>query len=232
MNKLERLSKRKHIEANDKKLIALQRRMWKLYEQQRELPLIELEKPIQRGFKKFFVLRDDIARRRDAKDFERILSVINRTIYSRKEDFKVKKYHNNQTEDIPHVIGHVPEYKWDDLGWPEHFKKWFSLTTRHHNGKYGSMYSIKAYYFTHDYMFVTKTAPYFITHVRQVDSNLERELKEIKQYFKKTNGWSRLQHLHGTSEPKDKYTISDTIGEQLLREQMQEFEENYLDCPT
>lgn len=228
-----RLEKRKLIESNDKKLIRLRKRMNELWKIKHGLPLVQLEKPIRRGFKKTFKLREDIARRKDAKDFQRILGVINQTIYCKTDDFKIKKWHNNQMEDIPHVLKHIPENQWDKLDWPEHFKKWFVFQERHHTTKYGGNYVIKGYWFKYDYMFDAVVLPNFVTHRKPVEPHIERELKEIDQYFEAHDGWHRLQHLHGRRDSwRDRHTYNDTIGEEFLRDQMKEFEENYLDSPN
>ena len=46
----------------DKRLIRLSKTREELQEQKRNLPIVPLEHPCQRGWKRFFVLRDDMKR--------------------------------------------------------------------------------------------------------------------------------------------------------------------------
>jgi hypothetical protein len=223
--------RKQNVESRDKKLIRLRKRLHELWAMERALPLIELDEPIQRGFQRSYTLRDDIARRRDANDFKRILAVINTTVYCDKIDFKVKKYYNKQTTDIPQGLKYIPELKIDDYGWPAHFKtKWFTYQVRTHVTKYGS-YQVKGYWFNYDYFFVHKIEPYFVTHRRDVDPNIAKELTEIKQYMQQNNGWERLNHLQGSSNSYRDYDLQEMLGDLLQREEMAEYDTNYLDSP-
>ncbi len=231
-SKLRHRAKRDYIESRDKKLFRLRKRMNEIYQLERGKPLIQLEKPIQKGFKKDFILRDDVARRRDSNDLQRILGAINHVVYCKNQDFKVKKWHSNQMEDIPHNLKHIPANQWDKLGWPEHFKKWFVYEERPHVGKY-STFIVKGYWFKYPYMFTTRILPNFITHIKQIDTNLEKEKAEIDQYFTQNNGWQRLQHLQGRSDPwrSSAATKLDIQMEEILRTEMEDYEDNYLDAP-
>lgn len=52
---------------------------------------VPLEPPVMIGYKRFFVLRDDVARSRHADFYEGLLTKINTCDYSHRKDFKVKK---------------------------------------------------------------------------------------------------------------------------------------------
>lgn len=233
MKTSDRQQKRKSYEEFDKKLIRMQKRSNELYKQKRELPLIRLEKPVQKGWRKGFVLREDVARRRDAKDLERILSRINCFVYCDDIDFKSKKFHNKQKEDIPHVLQHIPLNSWDKLQWPEHFKKWFSLETRTHFTRYGGAYETRGYYFKLPWMFVPKVEPHFATHRREVNPFIERELAEIDAFFQHNNGWQRLAKIrHGYNyrdwnDNRKCILIEDIV----IKETAREYEINYLEKP-
>ncbi len=225
----DRTSKRKTIESTDKKLIRLRKRMNELYKAERALPYIKLDKPIQRGFKKSFVMRDDITRRKDARDLSRILGIVNETVYCKNPEFKSKKYHNNQMEDIPHAIRHIPANKWDTLELPDHFKKWFTYESRIKYGAYGTSYEIKGYFFKFPWMFEPKVSPNFITHIQEIDPNIKSELSEINRFFDNHNGWPRLGKLQGGNFKWIEVTKEERLDDILKREEMQEFEDNYLD---
>jgi hypothetical protein len=75
----------------DKQLIKLYKRRKELLEQRALLPMVSLEHPYQRGWKRFFVLRDDV-KHSPRKDFyEALLPKINTVEYHRDRSFKRKK---------------------------------------------------------------------------------------------------------------------------------------------
>src|SRR5215213_11908918 len=88
-------SRRQKIRAQhedlEKKLIALHKERRQLYQQQRSLGWVELHPPVMRGWKRYFVLREDVQRSKSAAFFTSILNRINTVQYSSLKDFKVKK---------------------------------------------------------------------------------------------------------------------------------------------
>ena len=75
----------------EKRIIAFDRRRRELHNEIRNLPLIKLEEPHQRGYKRFFVLRLDIAQGVSAPMFEKILAIINTTQYHYDDKFQTKR---------------------------------------------------------------------------------------------------------------------------------------------
>lgn len=232
MNTIERRAKRKTKENSDKLLLQKSRRLNELWAMEREIPLEPLPTPIQRGWKKGFKLRDDIARRRDANDLKRMLGFMNNFIYAKDQSFKAKKWHSKQMEDIPHGLRYVPELTWDKLGWPEHFKKWFVFEQRIHKSKYGASYNIKGYWFKYPWMFDTEVTPHMLTHYRPAVPNIAKEKAEIYEFMEQHNGWQRISHLKGYKskwdhDPNKQELLTDIV----IRETSKEFETDYLTKP-
>lgn len=75
----------------DKQLIRLSKRRSELWIQRRELPMVPLEKPYQRGWKRYFVLRADIAFSVRAEFYTTLLAKINTVEYHHDKTFKRKK---------------------------------------------------------------------------------------------------------------------------------------------
>lgn len=224
----DRRTKRTSYEDFDKLLIQKQRRLNEIHKAERELPLVPLPVPIQRGWRKGFVIRDDVLRRSDAHELRRILPQVQCFIYSNRADFKAKKYHSKQEENIPHEIAMVPEKSWDKLQWPEYFKtKWFSFRTVIKAGAFGTTYLVKGWHFRYPWMFVPEVQAHYATHSKNVDPNLAREKAEIYNFFEKHNGWCRLdkirygRHRSNYGDP----TKQDFIENIVLRETQKEFED-------
>lgn len=226
-------SKSQRYEELDKQLIKFSKRLNAIYKEKREMPLIPLKPPIQKGWAKHFKMRDDISRRADAKDLARILKAIDLYIYSSKPDFKAKKFTTKQREDMPHDLKHIPEKSWAKLQWPEHFKKWFDLKTKIKHGVSGTTYEVKGYFFKFPYMFESEVIPHMATHRREANANLDREEKEIEQFFTLHQGWTRLAKLgSGYRRRWDGDKTKTMILEDIIAvESVKEFETNYLQPP-
>ncbi|HVV04083.1 MAG TPA: hypothetical protein VHC96_07645 [Puia sp.] len=72
-----RHKKRMQYEDLDKRLIALDKEQWALRKQQWNLGWEPLIPPVQKGWKRCFVLQGDVARGKHAEFFEGILKKIN-----------------------------------------------------------------------------------------------------------------------------------------------------------
>src|ERR1043165_6753919 len=86
-----RHKKRAQHEDFEKKLIALGKERSQLYRHQRTLGWVELHPPVMRGWKRYFVLREDVQRSKGGTFFSNMLNKINTVQYSSRKDFKVKK---------------------------------------------------------------------------------------------------------------------------------------------
>ncbi|MEC5147460.1 Transposase [Chitinophaga sp. 180180018-2] len=75
----------------EKQLLALDRKETALSTAWRQRGYIPLTPPVMKGYKRYFVLRDDVARSKQATFYQRLLDKINTVDYSPRKDFKVKK---------------------------------------------------------------------------------------------------------------------------------------------
>lgn len=75
----------------DKQLLAIHREERALYKQIWNLGWTELKPPVQQGYERFFVLRGDVHRTKEAKFFDGILQKINTRHWSPRKDFKKKQ---------------------------------------------------------------------------------------------------------------------------------------------
>lgn len=74
--------------ASDKQIISLYLELNQIRKIISEMEYEELEKPIQKGYKRQFELKEDVRRGKDADFFQRILNKINTIQYSRDKQFK------------------------------------------------------------------------------------------------------------------------------------------------
>ncbi|RFS23959.1 hypothetical protein DVR12_08735 [Chitinophaga silvatica] len=90
-DKTPRRRRRMICEQKEKTALRLNRLRKSLYTQYAARPTIPLRPPVQKGYKRFFVLKDEIASGRKVEFFTALLAKINTCQYSDRRDFKVKR---------------------------------------------------------------------------------------------------------------------------------------------
>jgi hypothetical protein len=185
------------VEDFDKTLIHLYKELQAIRKLDRELGYEELNPPVQRGWKRIFVLRDELARSKDARFYQGILDKINTTKYSWRKDFKKKKRHRGRK--IYVVRGQELQtleiYWFEKKKFTEKEKAYFELLTVTIPNSNKIEY---IYRFTAPGMFTLRVFHNMITKTKIRDFNLERRSDEIRLFLERNNFWPRLQKLiHG-----------------------------------
>jgi hypothetical protein len=192
-----RQKKRAVKEAEENKLLSLRREERKIWQQQRNMGMIELDPPIVRGWKRFFVLREDVARCNDAAFYQNILDKINHVEICKRKDFKTKKKYLRKKGNWELIEQKVKQHE------PREFSKCnFSdkekalFDEKYVKARWGKGL-IKVFVFKEQWRFVFKIKPNIITHVQAVDEELENRSNEISNYFDRTNKRNTLNRLLG-----------------------------------
>lgn len=168
----------------DKQLIRLDKRRDELWKQRQDLPLVPLEHPYQRGWKRFFVLRDDIKRGPKAEFYQTLLKKVNTVEYHHDKTFKRKKRRKRRYgyEVKQQLLREFYPYSWDNnrLDFTDEEKACFTrvdtfdIKTRRAEVKY---------VITEPWRYVLKVAPHMVTHTKLLDVDIERELSYINDYI-------------------------------------------------
>ncbi|RYD53328.1 MAG: hypothetical protein EOP52_04095 [Sphingobacteriales bacterium] len=188
-----RQRRRARLKDRDRQLLALDKRRETLWQLQRERLWILIDPPIVRGWKRSFILRDDVARHQDAPLYERILERINETQYSYRRDFKQKT--RRQGRKI-HVVREQHLKRLDSWEWsrcaftPEEAAQfdWVGEPSTHGAVTWRAV-------FREPWRFVLRIQPNIITKTRQHDEGLEAELKAIANYLDRNQLHGRLNTL-------------------------------------
>jgi hypothetical protein len=198
-----RHKKRMQYEDFEKKLIGLYKEERALYKQIRELGWEPLIPPVQKGWKRFFVLRDDVARSRHAAFFQNILKKINTYDWSYRKDFMIRKRKFGRKK---YVVKEQRLLK----PWECHFKKLdfneYERQMFHEEYHYRqwSKGPIKRYVFNEPWRFVLKVRTNMITKTRVTDAILESRLEWINNYMERNDLRKKQAKLmHGNYEWKD-----------------------------
>ncbi|WP_343687493.1 hypothetical protein [Chryseobacterium gleum] len=172
---------RKDVEKQIRTKYKRSRELWKI---RRNLPLIPLDKPYQRGFVRFFVVREDVKQSKDGDFFEGILKKINTYMYSDNRKFlkKKRKFGRKIYVEREQKLRYITSYSWNYPKWEltdrerQYFeKKEDYCPVRKIFGTY--------YKFTEPWRFTLRVRPNMITHYKPLDLELEKEYAALDSYL-------------------------------------------------
>ncbi len=190
-----RQKKRMRYEDFDKQLIQLHKEEKKLYKTRWNLGWEPLTPPMQKGWKRTFVMREDVAKSKQAAFFEGILKKINTVDWHYRKDFKIKKRKFGRKLYVVKAQYLLRPYEWQ-------FKK-FCFTELEQQQFYETWeldwkkQPIKRFVFKEQWRFVLKTMPNIIDKRRIRDNVLEARLHEIGSYLAKNGGRYRQSKILG-----------------------------------
>ena len=180
----------------DKQLIQLDKRRDELWEQKRLLPKVTLEHPYQRGWKRFFVLHDDIKHGQQADFYEALLAKINTVAYHHDKSFKRKKRRKQRyTYQVKQqLLCELSQQNWDSnkIKLTDEERVCFTRV---------EIFDVKTYrtdvkyVFAEPWRYVLKVAPHMVTHIRLMDTEIEKELSYIDDHINNNYLTPRLHRL-------------------------------------
>ena len=180
----------------DKQLIKLGRKQGELWKQRRNLPMIPLEHPYQKGWKRLFVLRNDIQNLPNADFYQALLDKINTVKYHHDKSFKIKKRRKRRygQKNIGQTLTEISDYDW--------YRNRYKLSDeeqacfiRTESMSINSRYLDVRYVYAEPWRFVLKVMPHIIYEVQLHDEVLEQEIAELDSYIKRNNLWYRIHRL-------------------------------------
>jgi hypothetical protein len=191
-----RQKKRLQYRDFEKELIRLDREQRALYREKRNLGWEPLIPPVQKGWKRFFVLRDDVARSQRAEFFQGILDKINTYDWSYRKNFLVrrrckgKKIYVVKSQKLlePRINDFIK------MGFSEEERKFFDPELDWNWGPY----PVIRFVFNEPWKFVLKIRLNMITKIKRIDTGLESRVKEIGNYMERNDYKGMLSRLkHG-----------------------------------
>jgi hypothetical protein len=188
-----RQKKRMQYEDFDKQLIQLYKEDKALGIKAKNLGWESLTPPVQKGWKRFFVLRDDVARSKHAGFFEKILKKINTYDWSYRKDFKIRKRKFGRKQYVvkPQNLLQPNPYRFAKLGFSDEEKQFF-----HEEWSYNrSGELVKHYVFIEPWRFVLRVRPNMIDKIKRIDGEIESRSKEIDNYLDTNHYRKRLSRI-------------------------------------
>ncbi len=206
-----------------KMAMALQSELNDLYHIKHTMPSIPLEVPIFAGYKKFFVLRDDISRSDEAECYAELLTKCNRTVYCQNKSFQYRR------KKVVHTVElHLrpifrtckfegPAKKVEDA-WFDNMQKYLRSSRHvlgldcHTSCRAGSLH----YHVTRPWVYDTKIEEYHLTHYREVDPWTETRIAEIRNKMTHLNLdtllWGNRYSRPDDRDRDQKERFSDQLG--------------------
>ena len=249
-SRLRSLRSRKRIvrEDHEKYLRECCDRHAELESQKRNLPLVPLEKPYQKGYVRFFVLREDVRQGKQADFFATLLEKINTYQYADTRKFQKKKKRRGKRV---YIARKQELYVFNQWEWQRALEKGkFTEKERAYFARIECFNRQKdrfeTYYeFTEAWRFELRVKPNMITHYRPVDVAIEREFAELDKIINDYNNWNiitKIVYGHGYRyswmyyekryNPKEKYrhTPLKEIAALKYHTSAMEIGEMLLDC--
>ncbi|WP_315192784.1 hypothetical protein [Capnocytophaga sputigena] len=221
VSRLRNLRSRKRIarEDHEKFLRTCIKHQKALFKQRRELPLVPLEKPYQKGYVRFFVLREDVRQGKQADFFATLLEKINTYQYADTRKFQKKKKRRGKRV---YIARKQELYSFSQWEWERALERGkFTQKERAYFAKIECFNRQKDrfeihYEFTEAWRFELRVKPNMITHYRPVDIAIERELAELDKIIDDYKNWGIIHSkIYGRSYswrqyqkrymPKEKY---------------------------
>jgi hypothetical protein len=197
---------------SDKQLMRLHRELTRIRLAQVNLGFKELVPPVQRGWKRIFVVRADVVRSKDGAFFQALLHKINSEQFSHRRDFKQKKRRKGKKVQVEREQKLYEPYAWalKRLKLTEKEKEYFTEVQEFQSkGQYRTKYV-----FNEPWRYVLKVQPNLITKIKVIDPLLQQQEAEIEALLEKRNLRPRFNrliygyHQYGNRwnpEPKAKY---------------------------
>ncbi|MDF2190660.1 hypothetical protein [Paraflavitalea sp. CAU 1676] len=188
-----RQKKRAQREDFDKKLLRLDRESDALDDLLANLGWEPLVPPVQKGWARFFVMREDVARSKHAEFYDGILKKINTHDWSHRKDFMIRKrrYGSNKFIVKPQNLLSPTSWHFEKLHFSEAERRQF-----HEVYMYDSQGRLtQRFVFNEPWRFALRVRPNMVTKVKKRDEVIEARLAEICDYLEWNAHRGRLTKL-------------------------------------
>ena len=185
-SRLKKKKQKKSVVKKDfeKQLIQLYKLEKELIQKKRDLPLVALATPYQKGWERSFVLRDDIARSKEALFYKILLEKINTMQYSSEKSFKRRKKRKRKHVYVEklQVVKEFSESEWRSPKLALTAKEKVHFYKRERWCSNCKRYKIH-YVFNEPWRYVLRVKPNMVTHTKMVDAVLESEMDKLDNYL-------------------------------------------------
>jgi len=177
----------KHLLRLDKELRQLTRKLW--------IP-VQLQKPIQQGWRRVHVLAPRADRRADKEVLIALREVIGTVQYRKSPEFRNKRGRGKRRRfvEIEQPLRELTQGEWNRQQLPEEWKRYFRLESKCHFRAWRDVLV-----FTNPHVFELKVEPCWVTVIHDKDPVVERHIAQIKRWLTRHDAGHRMEWLKGDS---------------------------------
>jgi hypothetical protein len=179
---------------------------------QRRFTIIKLDQPIQRGWRRAYVLTEQAATRPDRAMLEAILEVIGTVVVHHRRDFLRRPGRQRKFVEIEQPLGSIPVYEWERKDYPA---RWFHYFRRELVIEPNRHWQLR-WVFTRPELFELKVERNWLWYFREVDPAIETRLSELDRWLESHEGWSRYGWLTGRRQ-RYRWREEPTVKQKNLR---------------
>lgn len=151
--------------------------------------------PYQKGWIRYFVLRDDAKNRRDAREMQQVLDMINTTIFCNKENFLRRNWKTSKWEPIPHHPKYLTEEQFEKLNEKHQSffsrREWIDRVHRPFSGRDQNVVRI-GYIFKYDLYLILHKEPYIVTQQWIPNQEIESLYGELHHKINSQGLWNKI----------------------------------------
>ena len=158
--------------------------------------IIKLDHPIQRGWRRSYVLSERAKQRRDRPLLEAILMVINTAVVHHNRSFRKRRGRSKKLVEVEQPLRPIPVHEWERKHYPaewfRHFRRELLLEWNRHWQPY--------WVFTQPSLFELKIERNWLWHLRVIHPAIEKRLSELGRWLESRDGWCRHGWLKGQAQ--------------------------------
>jgi hypothetical protein len=159
----------------------------------RRYTIIKLDEPIQRGWRRFYVLSERAAARRDHPILEAILAIIGPVVVHHDRDFRRRRGRRKKLVEIEQPLRPIPVHEWQRKNYPDEWYRYFRYELVLEWNRHWQPYWI----FTQPSLYELKVERNWLWYFREVDPVIETRLSELDRWLDAHEGWQRYGWLKG-----------------------------------
>ncbi len=175
----------------DRQVIAAVREIRALYE--KRFTIRPLEIPYQKGWERFYRLTERASDREDRATLEEILKVIGSTTFHHSRVFRRRERRSRKVCEIEQPLKAISVNAWGWKRYPDSWLRYFSYELRLESNNHHQPYRV----FAQPSLFELKIGRHWISHIREIDPDIESRIAEQERWLELQGGWHHYHHLRG-----------------------------------
>jgi len=166
-------------------------------------PVRQLDPPVQRGWRRSYVLSERAMNRPDQPVLEAILKVIGSSVVHHNRNFHRRSGKSKKLFEIEQPLRPIPLHEWQRENYPTAWQRYFQYRILLAANRHWQPYWV----FMHPSHYRLKIERNWITELRVVDPDQESSIHELERWMEFNHGWHRYGRLKGRRQGYRWYSL-------------------------